>query len=117
VLVRGTPGATLDSGFRQIATQAVRVDLIERIARSAHDARAGARAGRGPFAPDPALAISIGVAPATLERLMAGLGFRAAPPENGRPRWIWRGQARAKITPPPRDNAFSALADLALFRG
>ncbi len=113
VLVRGTPGATLDSGFRQIATQAVRVDLVERIARSAHDARAGRR----PFAPDPALAISIGVAPATLERLMAGLGFRAAPPENDRPRWIWRGQARAKATPPPRDNAFSALADLALFRG
>ncbi|MGY4394994.1 ATP-dependent RNA helicase SUPV3L1/SUV3 [Sphingomonas sp. UYAg733] len=113
VLARGTPGATLDAGFRQIATQAARVDLVERIARSAHDARAGRR----PFAPDPALAISIGLAPATLERLMAGLGFRTAPPENDRPRWIWRGQARAKATPPPRDNAFSALADLALFRG
>ena len=31
-------------------TQAVRVDLVERIARAAHDARAG---GRTPFAPDP----------------------------------------------------------------
>ncbi|MES2055637.1 MAG: helicase-related protein [Pseudomonadota bacterium] len=112
VLARGTPGATLESGFRQIATQAVRIDLVERIARSAHDARAGRR----PFTPDPALATSIGVAPATLERLMAGLGFRAAPPDDDRPRWIWRGQTRAKVAPPPRDNAFSALADLAMFR-
>ena len=113
VLARGAQGATLADGFRPLGNQAVRVDLAERIARAAHEARAG----RKPFAPDPALAISIGVTPETLARLMAALGFRMAPAREepaqaGAPRWVWRGLTRAKVAPPPRDNAFAALAGL-----
>ncbi|WEJ98778.1 MAG: helicase-related protein [Candidatus Sphingomonas phytovorans] len=113
VLARGAPGATLADGFRPLGNQAVRVDLAERIARAAHEARAG----RKPFAPDPALATSIGVTPETLARLMAALGFRMAPAREepvqaGAPRWVWRGLTRAKVAPPPRDNAFAALAGL-----
>jgi ATP-dependent RNA helicase SUPV3L1/SUV3 len=108
VLPRDAPGAVLASGFRPFGAQAVRVDLVERIARAAHDARAG----RKPFTPDPGLATSIGLAPATLARLMAALGFRTASVQDGAPRWVWRGLARPKAVPPPRDNAFAALAGL-----
>ena len=108
VLDRAAPGATLANGYRPLGAQAVRIDLVDRIARAAHDARAG----RKPFAPDPALATSIGVKPETLARLMAALGFRTAAAVEGAPRWVWRGIVRAKIAPAPRDNAFAALAGL-----
>jgi ATP-dependent RNA helicase SUPV3L1/SUV3 len=115
VLARGVAGAVLASGFRPLGAQAVRVDLVERIARAAHDARHG----RAPFMPDPALSVSIGLEPETLARLMAELGFRAAsrdqdgadaPPAV--PRWVWRGRppARAVAVMPTPDNAFAALA-------
>ena len=113
VLDRAAPGATLAHGFRPVAAQAVRVDLIERIARAAHDARG--TAGRKPFALDPALAVSIGLTPPTLERLMAGFGFRVTPGEDATPRWTWRGRPPVRVAPPPKDNAFAALADLAVY--
>ncbi len=97
-------------GFRTIGAQAVRVDLVEKLARAAHDTRKG----RAPFAPDPALATSMGVTPETLARLMAQLGFRAAPAKDGSPRWAWRGRPRAAPRAPARprpDNAFAALAE------
>jgi len=103
------PGAVL-AGFRALGKQAVRIDLVERIARAAHEARRG----KAPFAPDPALATSMGLAPETLERLMTALGFRSAPPAEGAPRWQWRGRPRPRRTAPakPRPgNAFAALAD------
>ena len=110
VLPRGAPGADLAHGFRPLGQQAVRVDLVERIARAAHDARKG----RAPFAPDPALATSIGLQPDTLARLMAQLGFRTARPDaEGRPQWMWQGLTpNAKPTAPPKDNAFAALAGM-----
>ncbi|MBA15188.1 MAG: helicase [Sphingomonas sp.] len=110
VLPRNAPGADLIHGFRPLGTQAVRVDLVERIARAAHDSRKG----RAPFAPDPALATSIGLTPDTLARLMAQLGFRAIRSKEGEPqRWAWKGLTpKPKAPPPPRDNAFAALADL-----
>ena len=114
VLARDYPGARLDQGFRPLGAQAVRVDLVERIARAAHDARAG----RKPFAPDPALATSIGMTAETLARLMAALGFRAARREDDAPRWIWHGLTKiAAAKPAPRDNAFAALAALGSARG
>jgi ATP-dependent RNA helicase SUPV3L1/SUV3 len=110
VLPRNAPGADLPFGFRPLGQQAVRIDLVERIARAAHDARKG----RAPFTLDPALAISIGIQPDTLARLMAQLGFRAVRPgEDDRPRWMWQGLTpNAKPKPPPRDNAFAALAGM-----
>jgi ATP-dependent RNA helicase SUPV3L1/SUV3 len=110
VLPRGAPGALLASGFRPLAAQAVRVDLVERIARAAHDARQG----RTPFVPDPALATSMGVEPATFERLMAELGFRAVRGEATEgPVWVWQGRRppkRDERPAPPPTGAFAALA-------
>jgi ATP-dependent RNA helicase SUPV3L1/SUV3 len=114
VLPRDHPGARLDQGFRPLGAQAVRVDLVERIARAAHDARAG----RKPFAPDPALATSVGMTAETLARLMAALGFRGAGREGDAPRWTWHGLTKTAATKPaPRDNAFAALAALGSARG
>ncbi len=115
VLERGAVGATLDYGYRPVGGQAVRVDLVERIARAAHDTR-GAAGGRGegrkPFALDPALALSMGITRPTLERLMAGFGFRPAASPDDTPRWTWRGRPPAPVAAPPKDNAFAALAAL-----
>ena len=110
VLARGAPGAALDHGYRPLGQQAVRVDLAERIARAAHDARKG----RTPFAPDPALATSMGLTPDTLARLMAQLGFQSVRARPGQPQhWVWKGLTPlAKPKAAPRDNAFAALADL-----
>jgi ATP-dependent RNA helicase SUPV3L1/SUV3 len=115
VLPRGAPGADLPHGFRPLGQQAVRVDLAERIARTAHDARLKqSKTGRAPFALDPALATSIGLQPDTLARLMAQLGFRTARPDaEGRPQWLWQGLTpNAKPAAPRTDNAFAALAGM-----
>jgi ATP-dependent RNA helicase SUPV3L1/SUV3 len=110
VLPRGAPGADLVHGFRPLGAQAVRVDLVERIARGAHDSRKG----RKPFAPDPALATSMGLTADTLSRLMAQLGFRTVRAQEGQPvRWTWQGLVPvAKPKDPPTDNAFAALGVL-----
>jgi ATP-dependent RNA helicase SUPV3L1/SUV3 len=109
------PGAVLlpneAVGFRRIGSQSVRIDMVERIARAAHDARAG----KGAFVPDPALATSIGLEPATLGRLMTSLGFRALPPQADQPvAWRWHGRRRkderAAVNP---NNPFAALAGMA----
>ena len=114
VLPRGA--AAYLSGFRALGVQTVRIDLVERIARAAHDARAGSGAGRKPFAPDPALATSMGLEPGTIARLMAELGFRSASQRSGQgdgpAQWVWRGRPPARRIAPLRDNAFAALADL-----
>ncbi len=110
VLPRNAPGADLAHGFRPLGAQAVRIDLVERIARAAHDARQG----RKPFVPDPALATSIGLTPETLTRLMAQLGFKTARARESEPqRWIWQGLTPV-ATPraAPTDNAFAVLAGL-----
>ncbi len=93
--------------FARIGAQMLRVDLVERVARLVHDARAG----RKPFAPDPAFATSLALRPESFARLMQALGFR--PTGDTPPQWVWRGQpAGQRRTPPPRNGAFSALAVL-----
>jgi ATP-dependent RNA helicase SUPV3L1/SUV3 len=111
VLPRNAPGADLAHGFRPLGAQAVRVDLVERIARArmmrgkgAQALRARSRAGDldRPHAE-------------TLARLMAQLGFKTARArESGPPqRWIWQGLTPvAKPKAAPTDNAFAVLAGL-----
>ncbi|WP_010214627.1 hypothetical protein, partial [Sphingomonas sp. PAMC 26621] len=69
-----------------------------------------------PFALDPALALSMGLTPPTIEKLMAGFGFRPAPAEDtgSTPRWVWRGLPTVRPVAAPRGTAFAALADLAV---
>ncbi len=110
VLPRGAPGAVLAAGYRPLGAQAVRIDLVERVARAAHNARPKKGGGRAPFLPDPALATSIGLEPGTIARLMTELGFRPLPEG----RWAWRGRPPAKPVAPRPDNAFAALAELGL---
>ena len=102
--------AMVRSGYRALGAQMLRVDLVERLARIAHDARSG----RKPFTPDPGLATSLGLRHPSFSQLMLALGFRAAPP--GEPEaWIWKGMARPKDrkdNAPRPGNAFGALADL-----
>jgi ATP-dependent RNA helicase SUPV3L1/SUV3 len=90
-------GATVTSvpgtipGFRRFGAKQVRIDLIERIARALHDKRSG----EAPLVPDPALATSFGIDPATFDAVLRALGFRA----NGQGGWTWRARPRAAAKP------------------
>src|SRR3546814_15493229 len=78
------------SGFRELGDQAVRIDLIERVAEAAHSAREGRR----PFLLDHSLAVSIGCRTPTLSPMLTALGFRGHTEAPAAPRLILPG-------PPP----------------
>jgi ATP-dependent RNA helicase SUPV3L1/SUV3 len=100
-------GAAAKAGFRELGDQMLRVDLAERLARQAHDARDGRR----PFVPDPSLSTSLGLRPAAVARLMRALGFGSM-----NAGWVWRGSCRADAVAPrrpiPRSNPFGVLSAL-----
>ena len=77
------------AGFWRVGPQAVRVDMVDRLARAIH----GRRAGRAPFLADPNWAASLGLGHDGLARLMRALGYR---PQlvDGTPHYAWRGQRR-----------------------
>jgi ATP-dependent RNA helicase SUPV3L1/SUV3 len=118
------PGAKrLPSGYRPAGDQAVRIDIAEKLLRAAHDARA--KAGRGGFALDPALAVSTGLSEASWRRLLGAAGFRFQPARKlkegafgppGRDTWHWRPSRRSEPQSAPsrprEGGAFAALADL-----
>jgi ATP-dependent RNA helicase SUPV3L1/SUV3 len=94
-------------GFRAAGPQMIRVDMAERIAARAHEARAA----RKSEAIDPALVTSLGLEPAALARLMRDIGFHPTEEVAG---WVWRGRERRRL---PRaaqsdSHAFAALAAL-----
>ncbi len=96
-------------GFRALGPQMLRVDLVERLARHAHEARSAG--GEGKVVDEP-LATSIGLQPQAVARLMRDLGFRL--PE-GDGDWIWRGPDRRRRRSEPKtdpSHAFAALAGL-----
>jgi ATP-dependent RNA helicase SUPV3L1/SUV3 len=126
-----TPDAKrLPAGYRHAGSQAIRLDLAEKIFRAAHDARVAGQKGdrRRRFTLDLALATSIGLAPENILRLLGQAGFRMqrarplAEGQFGPPRpdlWEWRpahSRQPSRPTPapqPPREgNAFAALAGL-----
>ena len=117
----------LPSGYRHAGSQAIRIDLAEKILRAAHDQRAKAQSKdkRRKFVLDYALPISIGLEEDNISRLLGNAGFRvqkARPLAEGqfgppRPdRWDWRPTRRkqeARRPVQPREgSAFAALADL-----
>ncbi|SFO89371.1 helicase-related protein [Qipengyuania nanhaisediminis] len=116
----------LPSGYRHAGSQAIRLDLAEKIFRSAHEARAKADKSRK-FRLDLALPISIGLEEKNAERLLGQAGFRVqrakplAEGAFGPPRpdsWEWRPSRRkqqrsAPAASKPREgSAFAGLADL-----
>jgi ATP-dependent RNA helicase SUPV3L1/SUV3 len=94
-------------GFRAAGPQMIRVDIADRLARHAHEARAAGDAG--PV--DAALVTSLGLLPEAVAKLMRDIGFRPSGEEAG---WIWRGRERRRR---PRETEaesphFAALAGL-----
>ena len=94
-------------GFRTAGPQMIRVDMAERIAARAHEARA-TKAGE---AIDPALITSLGLQPAAVAKLMRDIGFHPTEEVAG---WIWRGRERRPQprAPQKESHAFAALAAL-----
>ncbi len=94
------------AGYRGFGDQMLRVDLVERIARAAHDARGNDRI----YTPDPQLAVSLGIGGATLSRILRAIGFHpvAAPHQD---QWRWHGRPRRQTEQKPDNTAFSALAN------
>jgi ATP-dependent RNA helicase SUPV3L1/SUV3 len=102
----GERGRLVRLGFRPLGPQMLRVDLVERLARHAHEARTG----RTQAVVDEALATSLGLRPQAVARLMRDLGFRPTESETG---WVWRGRARRRAEPAADpSHAFAALAEL-----
>jgi ATP-dependent RNA helicase SUPV3L1/SUV3 len=93
-------------GFRALGPQMVRVDMAERLARHAHEARTNKQAQ----VVDQALATSLGLLPEALAKLLKDIGFRSS---NGEAGWVWRGKMRERPRPPANpSHAFAALAEL-----
>lgn len=117
----------LPSGYRHAGSQAIRLDLAEKIFRAAHEARSKAGKNRK-FRLDLALPISIGLEERNVERLLGQAGFRVlrskplAEGAFGPPRpdsWEWRPSHRkqqrqkpAQTSAPREGSAFAGLADL-----
>jgi ATP-dependent RNA helicase SUPV3L1/SUV3 len=116
------------SGYRKLGKQLIRLDIAEKLLREAHDAR-GKVSARGTFALDPARAVSMGLTTPAYAHLLRLGGFLAIMPRpladaaHGPPapvRWRWRpprrlaerGPELAIATPPRREGAFAALADM-----
>jgi ATP-dependent RNA helicase SUPV3L1/SUV3 len=97
-------------GYRALGPQMVRVDLVERLAKRAFEARAG----KAETYVDQALAVSLGLQPQTVAKLMRDLGFRPTAPKPGEQEgWVWRGHARPRPEPQADpSHAFAALAGL-----
>ncbi|GMM91820.1 helicase-related protein [Qipengyuania sp. MTN3-11] len=123
--------AKLPAGYRHAGSQAIRLDLAEKIFRAAHETRATsqnrakAEKRRRKFVLDLSLPVSIGLEPDNIVRLLGQAGFRvqrARPMAEGafgpaRPDlWEWRPSRRKterQAPVKPREgSAFAALADL-----
>ena len=112
-------------GYRRAGRQHIRVDLAEKLLRSAHQRRVATP--RRHFALDPAVAISMGLTKDSYTRLLREAGFRPIEPPRLAPDmfgppiprlWRWRPlhpPQRQQPAPPARpanpQGAFAQLAD------
>ncbi|WP_419816769.1 helicase-related protein [Glacieibacterium sp.] len=86
------------AGFWIVGPQAVRVDMVDRLARAMH----GVRAGRAPFVPDANSVASVGMSHDGFARLMRALGYRLRLVD-GAAAFAWGGVK----APQPRDVAYN----------
>jgi ATP-dependent RNA helicase SUPV3L1/SUV3 len=82
---------------------AVRIDMVDRLARQIH----ARRTGRAPFIPDPNWAASLGLSQDGLARLLRALGYRPRLVD-GTPHFAWAGARRAAPRPPASAEAQTA---------
>ncbi|MDT7933595.1 MAG: helicase-related protein [Sphingomonadaceae bacterium] len=105
------PGFYEVAGYWPIGPQAVRVDMVERLARAMH----GAREGQAAFAPDDRWVQSVGASREGFSRLMRALGYREQALAEGKPGFAWRGQGVPRQAPPPprpnRHSPFNVLRE------
>jgi len=107
----GWPAGFLETaGFWRMGPQAVRVDMVERLARAIH----GRRAGRAPFIPDPHWAASLGLGHEGLARLLRALGYK---PQlvDGAQHFAWRGLRRPPTERPPAAAVSASVASISPF--
>ncbi len=83
------------AGYWPVGGVAVRVDMVERLARAMHDARTGSE----PFAPAETWPATLGLPREGFARLMRALGYRAR--EEGRFAWGQDGIERTLPAPRP----------------
>ena len=88
------------AGFWRIGCEAVRIDMVDRLARAIH----GRREGRAPFSADPNWAASAGLSRDGMARLMRALGYRLQLVD-GTAHFAWRGQRRPKVQPESESDA------------
>ena len=113
------------AGYRLAGSQAIRIDLADKLLREAHAVRAAH--GKRSFAIDPARAVSTGLKPENFARLLRHAGFRSVVPrrlaegEHGPPapaRWRWRPPRTHTVARErpgriaPAGSPFAALAEL-----
>ncbi|MEO6432812.1 MAG: helicase, partial [Sphingomicrobium sp.] len=95
-------GAAL--AYRRLNRQWLRIDLADRLAAHARQSRTNADAE--PL--DQQLATSLALEPATIDALMAEIGFARSGDA-----WKWRGRRHAQPQrPSPKGNPFAALSEL-----
>lgn len=102
-------GARL-SGFRRFAGQYLRIDIVERLARLAHEK---VKKGEAFTADDPQI-VSLGLRHEAFAELMKGAGFRpTAKPVRGEANWAFRGRRQSPRPRPVRQGQhFAGLAQL-----
>ena len=101
------------AGFWPINGQAVRIDMVERLARAMHDQREG----RAPFVPDAMWIASVGMSREGFARLMRALGYRLKSVD-GQTAFEWRGPRTERPRPGTKPaSGHSPFAVLAGMRG
>jgi ATP-dependent RNA helicase SUPV3L1/SUV3 len=100
------PGFLEAAGYWRIGAEAVRIDMVERLARAIH----GRREGRAPFIPDPNWAASAGLTRDGLARLMRALGYRLQLVD-GAAHFAWRGGRRPTGAVTDSDSDVRTLSD------
>ena len=107
------PGFLDIAGYWRIGGEAVRIDIVDRLALAVHNRRQG----RAAFVPDPQWAASAGLSREGFARLMRALGYRLQLVD-GAPHFAWRGHRRVSTQPgrargqTPVPSPFSILAGL-----
>ena len=98
------------AGFWAIGASAVRIDMVDRLARAMH----GQRDGRTPFVPDANWIASVGMGREAFARLMRALGYRPRLVD-GAAAFAWggiRAEPRRPEPDAPSDSPFAVLKQM-----